>query len=111
MTAQAADRPETAAGTPEQPQKSKTDDEAPMAMCPMAKMCRGMMEKPGSGLIPTIIGVVVIALAIAIVIEPAIVVWLVAIALILMGLMMLMSAGFIRRGSARFRRMGTHSHP
>ena len=36
---------------------------APMPMCPMAETCRGMMEKPLSGLVIVIPGIAFVALA------------------------------------------------
>jgi uncharacterized membrane protein HdeD (DUF308 family) len=72
-------------------------DTAPMAMCPMAATCKGMMEKPRSGLMLMIPGFVFIIFGVAVLIEPQILVWLVAVALVMMGIAMLMMAGFMRR--------------
>ena len=69
----------------------------PMPMCPMAGVCKGMMEKPGSGFVLLIPGVVFIILGVVILIEPHILLWLVALALIVMGVAMLMVARFIRK--------------
>jgi hypothetical protein len=46
----------------------------PMSMCPMAETCKGMMEKPGSQILA----------------------WLIAIALVVMGIAMLMMTKFMR---------------
>ena len=78
----------------------------PMPMCPMATTCKGMMEKPFFGLLLIIPGIVFIAVGVLILIEPVILVWLVAAASIVMGIMMLMLAGFIRKIGRRFR--GSH---
>ena len=53
----------------------------PMPMCPMAETCKGMMEKPTSGLMLSVPGIVLIALGIVVIVEPRILVWLVALAL------------------------------
>lgn len=79
---------------------------APMQTCPMAKTCRRMTEKPGFGFWMIIPGLVFIILGVAIIIYPQILVWLVAIALIVMGATMLMMVGFMRNFGKRFR----HSH-
>ena len=78
----------------------------PMPMCPMATTCKGMMEKPFSGLLLIIPGIVFIAVGVLILIEPVILVWLVAAASIVMGIMMLMLAGFVQKIGRRFR--GSH---
>lgn len=67
-----------------------------MQMCPMAETCKGMMEKSGSGFWMIIPGLVFIALGVAIILYPQVLVWLVAIALIVMGLAMLLMVNFMR---------------
>ena len=69
----------------------------PMAMCPMAKMCERMMQKPQSGSFLVLPGALLIALGVLIFVEPRIVVWLVASVAILMGVMFFMMARFIGR--------------
>ena len=76
----------------------------PLQMCPMADTCKGMMSKPFSGTAVVLPGLVFIGLGILVVIYPLILVWLVAAALILVGAMMLMMAGFVRKIGTRFRR-------
>jgi hypothetical protein len=76
----------------------------PMPMCPMAETCRGMMEKPFSGLMIMIPGIAFIALGVLIVVWPFILPWLVALAFILMGVAMLLMANFMRGVGARLRR-------
>jgi len=78
-------------------------DVTPMTMCPMAETCKGMMEKPGFGFMFIVPGIVFVILGIAVLIEPQILAWLVAIALIFMGIAMLMMAGFMRRIGKRFK--------
>ena len=75
-------------------------------MCPMAETCKGMTEKQGSGFWMIIPGLVFIALGVAIILYPKILVWLVAIVLIVMGLAMLLLVNFVRNIGRRVR--GTH---
>jgi len=74
----------------------------PMATCPMAETCKGMMSKPGSRFWMIIPGVVFIILGVAIIVYPKILIWLVAIALIVMGVAMLMMVNFMRNIGKRF---------
>lgn len=74
----------------------------PMPMCPMAETCKGMMEKPRSGVMFLLPGILLIALGIGVIIEPRILVWLVAIALVVMGAAMLMMGRFMRSMGERF---------
>ncbi len=76
----------------------------PLRMCPMAETCEGMMRKPFSGTAVVLPGLVFIGLGVLVVIYPLILVWLVAAALVLVGAMMLMMAGFVRKIGTRFRR-------
>jgi len=72
------------------------EEQVSMSACPMAKACKGMTEKPGTSLWMIIPGLVFVALGIAIILYPQILVWLVAIALIVMGFAMLMMVNFMR---------------
>ena len=76
----------------------------PLQMCPMAETCEGMMKKPFAGTAVVLPGLVFIGLGVLVVIYPLILVCLVAAALVLVGAMMLMMAGFVRRIGTRFRR-------
>lgn len=76
----------------------------PLRMCPMAETCEGMMRKPFSGTAVVLPGLVFIGLGVLVVIYPLILVWLVAAALVLVGVMMLMMAGFVRKIGTRLRR-------
>lgn len=76
-------------------------DPTPMPMCPMAGMCRRMIEKPGTRLMLLIPGLVLIILGVVILFEPRILLWLVALALVFMGVAMLMLARFMRRTGAQ----------
>ena len=78
---------------------------APMPMCPMAKTCKGMMEKPFSSVTLIFPGLVFILLGIVIVLEPRILVWLIAAAFVLFGLMLFVMASFVRKIGTRFRNM------
>ena len=71
-------------------------DTRPMSMCPMAETCKGMMDKPGSGLWMMLPGVALIAVGVLIILYPQILAWLVAVALICMGIGMLMMMNFMR---------------
>ena len=62
----------------------------------MAETCKGMMEKPGSGLWTMIPGTLFIALGVLIILYPHILAWFVAIALVAMGIAMLMMTKFMR---------------
>ncbi len=77
----------------------------PMAMCPMASVCRGMMQKRFSGMWLVIPAVVFISLGVLMVIEPRILLWVMAAGFVLLGAMMLMMVGLIRR---MFRAVPTH---
>jgi len=72
-------------------------ERTPMPMCPMAGACKTMMEKRGSGFTMLIPGIVLILLGIAVIIMPQILAWLIALALIMMGVAMLVVATFMRR--------------
>lgn len=72
------------------------EEKLSMSTCPMARACKGMTEKPGTSLWMIIPGLIFIALGIAIILYPQVLVWLVAIALIVMGLAMLMMINFMR---------------
>lgn len=74
----------------------------PMPMCPMAETCKGMMGKPGSGLWMMIPGILFIALGVFIILYPQILAWLIAIALIGIGIAMLMMINFMRGIGKRF---------
>jgi uncharacterized membrane protein HdeD (DUF308 family) len=56
-----------------------------------------MMAKPMSGMMFIVPGILFIILGVAVVIEPRILVWLVAFALVMMGIGILMMASFMRR--------------
>ena len=75
----------------------------PTPMCPMAATCKGMAERPFSGLLLIVPGLVLIAVGLLILIAPVILVWLVAATSMLVGFAMLLLAGFMRRAGARFR--------
>ncbi len=68
-----------------------------MSTCPMAETCKSMMEKPFSGIAFMVPGFVYILLGVLIFFEPRVVGWVLAIAFILIGLMMLILANFLRK--------------
>jgi len=63
--------------------------------CPMAQTCRRMMEKPFSSFMIVIPGIFLITLAVIVVVEPRVLVWLVAAVLAMMGTAALLFAKFI----------------
>ena len=73
----------------------------PMQMCPMAETCQSIMGKPFSGTALVLPGLIFIALGVLVVIYPLVLVWLVAAALVLFGILMLIVARFIRRIGSR----------
>lgn len=77
------------------------EEKISMSTCPMAKACKGMTERPGTSLWMIVPGLIFVALGIAIILYPQILAWLVAIALIVMGLAMLMMVNFMRRFGKR----------
>ena len=74
---------------------------SPMAMCPMAKMCAGMMKNPSTGYLAMVAGMLLIIVGAVIFIEPRILVWLASASLVFTGVMFLMTARFIRGLRAR----------
>jgi hypothetical protein len=93
--------------TPEKTTERTRGEAGAMPMCPMAATCKGMMQKPLSGSLLMIPGLVFIVVGVLIIIEPEILVWLMGAASILVGVVMLMLANFIRRVGAQLR--GVHS--
>ena len=65
-------------------------------MCPMADMCQGMKDKPTSSLVLFIPALIFVIFGITILIAPQILAWLVGIALILVGVVMLLFGRFMR---------------
>lgn len=80
-------------------------ESVPMPMCPMAETCKGMMKKPLGGFALIIPGIILVILGIAVLIEPRILLWLVAVALIVMGIAMLVLSNFMRKVGERFQGM------
>lgn len=85
----------------QQPASDKSRDMTPradpMAMCPMAKMCGRMMEKPRSGSFLMLPGALLILLGVLIIVEPRVAVWLAGAFAILMGMMFFTMARFLGR--------------
>ena len=78
-------------------------EHTPMPMCPMGETCKSMMNKPMSGPFFLIPGIVLIALGLAVLVEPRILVWLVGLAFIGMGCMVLVFSRFMRSFGERMR--------
>lgn len=68
----------------------------------MAETCKGMMEKPGSGVWMLIPGILFIVLGAMIILYPQILAWLIAIALIIMGIAALVMTNIMRGIGRRF---------
>ena len=81
----------------EQPPAPEGKPDSAIALCPMGKMCTGMMKKSSPGWFLLLPGILLILLGVLIVVEPRVLVWFIAAATILFGIMMLMMAGFIRK--------------
>lgn len=77
--------------------------EGPMAMCPMAKMCAGMAQTRFSSVLTTLPGILFIALGVLIVIEPGVLVWLLAAGSVLLGIMLLIGGAFLRKMGGQLR--------
>jgi len=73
----------------------------PMAMCPMASMCRGMAGKRWPTTLLMLPGVLLVLAGILIFVEPKVLVWLIAGVTILFGVALLSLALFMRRASPR----------
>lgn len=74
-----------------------------MSACPMARACKRMTEGKGTSMWMIIPGVVFIALGVAIILYPKILTWLVATALVVMGLAILMMVNVMRSFGKRIR--------
>lgn len=77
-----------------------TETQAPKSMeemCPMASMCQGMIKKRHSRLILLLPGLLFILLGIVILIEPKVLVWMIATIVIVLGFLFLMMGNFIHR--------------
>jgi len=72
-----------------------------MPMCPMAETCKGMMAKPFSGFMIVIPGIFLIVLGVVVLLEPRILVWLMAAVLVVMGIAMLMIGRAMRKFGER----------
>jgi len=78
----------------------------PMPMCPMAKICKGMMGKSLSCVLMLTPGIGFVALGVLIVVWPGVLSWLVAAAFVIAGSAMLLMAHFMRGIGARPGRAG-----
>ncbi len=78
---------------------------SPIPLCPMAEICNGMVIKRSVGFAPHFIGAIFILLGITILIEPRIVVWVLAFLLIVIGVMMIVVASLLRKLGERIASM------
>ena len=65
---------------------------APTQMCPMSEMCKGMTESPPSRLFLVVPGIIFIVLGVLVILQPTILLWLVAAVLVMVGVGMLFGA-------------------
>lgn len=75
-----------------------------MEMCPMGKMCAGMMKGKSFGWLLVLPGILLIVFGVLIVVEPKVLVWFIAAGAIVLGIAILIMAGFNRRTGAPLRR-------
>ena len=68
-----------------------------MPSCPMANACKGMMERPGSGVWTIIPGLLFVALGVSIILYPQLLAWFIAVVLIAAGIAMLIMARLMHR--------------
>jgi VIT1/CCC1 family predicted Fe2+/Mn2+ transporter len=80
--------------------EKKMTESIQMPTCPMAEKCKGIMKRPFSGFMIAIPGIFLIVLAVIILVEPRILVWLAAAVLAMMGIATVLFAKFIH-GSRR----------
>lgn len=72
-----------------------------MTMCPMASMCRRLVKKPPPRLLLMIPGLALMLVGLLILLEPKVLIWLMAAVAILVGVLFLIIANFIHRISGR----------
>jgi hypothetical protein len=77
--------------------KEKIGGEGGIEMCPMASMCKGMVGKPGAGNLMLVPGTILILVGILILIEPRILLWLIAGTSIIIGIIMFVFGNFMRK--------------
>lgn len=75
----------------------------PMAMCPMASMCKGIAEKPPSRALLMVPGLVLLVVGVLILLEPKVLIWLMAAIAILLGVLFLLIGNFIHRMGLQLR--------
>ena len=74
-----------------------TNTSSALSMCPMAGICSGIMRRRAFGWLAMLPGILFIAVGVLIVVEPMILTWFVAGVSVIVGIMLLMMAGFMRR--------------
>ena len=85
--------------------KSGPEWTAPMPMCPMATTCKGVSETPILKSLLPLPGLLMIAVGVLILVVPALLVWFVALASIVMGGLLLTLAIFMIKMGDTFRRI------
>jgi len=71
----------------------------------MANMCKAMMDKPMPGRMLSLLGVVLVVLGGVVLVEPAVLAWLAAIVLVMMGVGMLALARSMRKAGKTWQHM------
>ena len=85
--------------------KSGPERTVPMPMCPMATTCRGMSETPMLKSLLPLPGLLMIAVGVLILLVPALLVWFIALASIVMGILLLIFAIFMIKMGDAFQRI------
>jgi hypothetical protein len=80
-----------------------SEGENPMESCPMSAMFKKTSGKRGFGLLAMIPGLLLVFGGVAIILEPQILIWLMAATSVVAGLMLLAAANFFRKLAAEFR--------
>lgn len=75
----------------------------PMSMCPMASMCKGMAHKSRSRFLLMIPGLVLIILGVVILLQPKVLIWLIAAVSIVMGVLLLIMGNFMAKVGEQLR--------
>jgi len=92
------------AGKREQIVEGMATQAGPMSMCPMASICKGMAAKPPSRFLLMIPGLVLILVGVLILLEPKVLIWLIAAVSILLGVVLLIMGNFVRKLGEQLRK-------
>ena len=84
-------------------QMNETKAGQAMGMCPMAAMCKGMSDTSAPGFLMMIPGLLLVLGGVLVLLEPAVLVWLMGGTSILIGVVLLAMAVFVRTWARRLR--------